>query len=258
MDSPQGVTRAILVVLDGLRADAAHLFPLPHLTALARRGAYTFAGRTVSPSITSAAMTSLFTGVSPHVHGIRSDLWGMPRPAGPLTLLAPLLRRSGLTVRGFMAALPPVYRGLGARMASRAGIDATFRGDNAHEILDTARLTLIGPEPGLTILHWPDADRAGHAQGWTSPAYVGAARVLDDALDRLVRMTGVLDDPGTILIAMADHGGGGAQARNHESAHPLDVTIPIVVAGGQVAWGELAPFRFPARTFPRRLPGHWA
>ena len=50
----------------------------------------------------------------------------------------------------------------------------------------------------------------------------------------LVDALGVLDDPATLLIAFADHGGGGAVARDHNSAHPLDTTIPLILAGGQV------------------------
>jgi arylsulfatase A-like enzyme len=43
-----------------------------------------------------------------------------------------------------------------------------------------------------------------------------------------------LDDPTTLLIALADHGGGGATLKHHDSAHPLDTTIPVMLAGGAV------------------------
>ncbi|MFP5356117.1 MAG: hypothetical protein ACLGIK_13375, partial [Gemmatimonadota bacterium] len=43
------------------------------------------------------------------------------------------------------------------------------------------------------------------------------------------------------LVALADHGGGGAVARDHDSTHPHDRTIPLVLAGGDVVSGELAP-----------------
>ena len=42
-------------------------------------------------------------------------------------------------------------------------------------------------------------------------------------------------------IALADHGGGGAVATHHNSAHPLDTTIPIFMAGGAGCRGEMTP-----------------
>ncbi len=242
MDSPQGITRIILVVLDGLRADAIPLFPLPHLGALARKGAATFAGRTVQPSITAAAMTSLFTGVAPHVHGVKTDRFGIPRASEPLTLLPRLLRDNGFPVHAFLHAIPRPYRGAAARVGQHLGACISTTGENATEILDAALPTLATQRRGVTFIHWPDADRAGHAHGWASTQYRRAARDMDHAIDRLVReTTGVLDDPSTLLIAFADHGGGGAVPRDHNSQHPLDTTIPIVLAGGQVVIGELAP-----------------
>jgi phosphopentomutase len=49
-----------------------------------------------------------------------------------------------------------------------------------------------------------------------------------------------LTDPATLLIALADHGGGGAVPNHHNSEHPLDRTIPLMLAGGAVHRGELA------------------
>ena len=88
MQRPSGITRVILVILDGLRADAIPLFPLPHLQRLALNGAYTLAGRTVLPSITASALTSLLTGVPPRVHGVVSEQIAGHR--SPRTPLAPL------------------------------------------------------------------------------------------------------------------------------------------------------------------------
>ncbi|HEY4099608.1 MAG TPA: alkaline phosphatase family protein [Gemmatimonadales bacterium] len=241
MESPQGITRVVLVVLDGLRADSAPLFPLPNLHALARRGAATFEATTVQPSITASAMTSLFTGVSPWIHGIQSDRFALPRPRQPLTFLPRLLRDHDRPVHAFIHDIPRAYRGLAARMAEHLGVTLSLHGQTAAEILDGALPQLQSPDGGVTFLHWPDADRAGHAHGWTSREYAGAARDLDASLGRLIAVLDPFDDPGTVVVAFADHGGGGRETHNHESRHPLDVTIPIVIAGGQVVTGELAP-----------------
>lgn len=234
MRSPHGITRVVVVILDGLRADAIPLYPLPRLRHMAERGAYTLAGQTVRPSITPAALASLLTGAPPRIHGIESDRLLVNRARGPLLPLPALLSRHGVAVRAFRGTLPPLTRGVAARVTARLGIEASFQGHTADQILEAALPSLARHEPGVTILHWLDADRAGHAQGWGSPAYARAARQLDEALGRLLDAAAVEDDPATLLIALADHGGGGAVARDHNSAHPLDTTIPILLAGGAV------------------------
>jgi arylsulfatase A-like enzyme len=47
----------------------------------------------------------------------------------------------------------------------------------------------------------------------------------------LSELTGVADDEETLLVALADHGGGGETPREHESNHPVDTTIPRIIAG---------------------------
>lgn len=234
MRTPSGISRVIVVIMDGLRADAIPLFPLPHLRRLAERGSYTLAAQTVRPSITPAALGSFLTGVAPHDHGVESEriLRGTPRMA--LTPLPTLLRRHEVPVRAFREALPPLTGGVAARVTERLGIDATFAGKRADEVLDGALRSLRGRDPGLSILHWLDADRAGHARGWGSPEYATAARRMDATLGRLLDDVEPHQDPESLLIVFADHGGGGRRARDHDSAHPLDTTIPIILAGGRV------------------------
>lgn len=237
-DSP--VSRVIVVVLDGLRADAIPLFQLRQLERLAGVGRATFHATTVTPSVTAAAMASLFTGADPARHGLLSDRFHIPRRIASVEPLPRLLQRASIPTFTFMARLPFGYGRLAARMAQVVGVTrATFEGNGASAILASARSSLVREQRGLLVLHWPDADRAGHAEGWTSPAYRAAARALDETLGALDTMTGASSDPDTLLIAVADHGGGGDVANNHESAHPQDRRIPLLLAGGRVIPGDL-------------------
>lgn len=234
------IRRVIVVVLDGLRSDAIDAFALDGLRRLAACGAHTRAARTVAPSVTAAAMGSLLTGVRPERHGLTSDRFHIPRSRGPVAPLPRVLHEGGYVTAACLADVPLLYRRIARGLARRLGVARpSFSGDGAHAILETARPWLSSQRSGLLLFHWPDADRAGHAMGWMSPAYAAAARRMDDALQDLVRWTGVASDPSTLLVALADHGGGGASPRDHDSAHPLDRTIPIVLAGGAVAPGRL-------------------
>ena len=73
MQSQSGVSRVVVVVLDGLRPDAIGSFRLTAMAELMAGGAWTLDATTVSPSVTVAAITSLLTGVSPDTHGLKGD-----------------------------------------------------------------------------------------------------------------------------------------------------------------------------------------
>jgi len=229
----------VVVILDGLRADAIPLFGLPVLGGLASRGAATFGARTVSPSITNAALTSLLTGVGPAVHGLASDRIALPPDPRRLTPLPKVLRAGGVPTLGFRGGLPFAFRGIGKRIAQGLGAEISFGGSCASEILDRALPSLGRESSGMWLLHWPDADTVGHASGWSSQAYLKAALEYDVMVGRLLRETGALRDPGTVLILLADHGGGGRVAKDHASDHPLDTSIPLIIAGGQVRQADL-------------------
>lgn len=233
------VRRVIVVVLDGLRPDAIPRFGLHHIGGLVQRGAGTMLGRTVSPSVTACAMASLFTGAAPERHGLQSERFHLPRATGQIDPLPRLLAAHGLPTQAFLRRMPLLFVGIAHQIAKRLGVTKpTFRGETCQEILDHATPALRGQAAGLLLMHWPDCDRIGHEHGWMSEPYAEAARQMDAAMGRLLAALD-LQDPGTLLIALADHGGGGAVKDHHNSEHPLDRTIPIVLAGGAVRRGDL-------------------
>lgn len=229
------IRRAIVVVLDGLRPDAIAEFDLANLRQLMRCGASSLAATTVTPSLTWPALTSLLCGLPPQTHGIVADSLHVPRPKSQLQPLPELLGTGGYPSAAFMGAIPSLYRGIASRIAKGLGFaEARFTGENAAGVLEAARSTLRTQRRGLIFLHWADADRVGHEHGWMSAAYGDAARRLDSALGTLVSWTGIHADPHTLLVALADHGGGGVDPRHHEETHPLNVTIPLALAGAAV------------------------
>ncbi len=237
---PTPIRRVILLVLDGLRPDAIPRFGLLHTAALARGGASTMLGRTVTPSVTACAMASLLTGAAPERHGLRDTRFRIPAPTGPLDPLPRLLARHDLPSSAFLARVPMLLSGVAHRIATHLGVGAArFSGRTANDILAAATATIRTQRRGLILLHWPEGDRAGHDHGWMSDGYADQVRGMDREVGRLAQLAD-LADPATLLIALADHGGGGAVIDHHDSTHPLDQTIPIILAGGAVRRGELA------------------
>jgi arylsulfatase A-like enzyme len=89
---------------------------------------------------------------------------------------------------------------------------------------------LVDARPNLLFVHLLDPDRAGHDEGWMSPAYGRAVREVDAGIARLLDASRTAFGAGQYaVIVTADHGGHG---RNHGSDDPRDVTIPWI------AWGQ--------------------
>ena len=239
MELLEPIRRVVVVVLDGLRADAIDTFALATLTRLRGAAAHCTA-TTVEPSVTWAVMTTLMTGVSPTIHGVVSDSIHLPRPLIELSPLPALLGSAGLPTTAILASIPRIFRGVASAIGRRLGIGhLRFVGSGADDILESARDRLASQRRGLIFLHWPDADRAGHDHGWMSPQYRRAARTLDNALGSLLYELDLDSDPDTLLIALADHGGGGVDPRDHESDHPHDRIVPLFVAGARAIHSDI-------------------
>lgn len=241
MSTPAAIRRVIIVVLDGLRPDAIDAFDLSNIRALASSGASTMSARTVSPSCTWPAMTSLLSGMPPETHGILRDSPHVPRPKTTLEPLPTLLSQAGYPTAVFMRALPALYRGTARLIARGLGFaEARFAGTTAEEVTMAASKNLCSQGRGLIVLHWADADQAGEGHGWMTPQYGDACRRLDSALGLLTKLTSCASDPHTLLIALADHGGGGVTVNDHSEEHPLNWTIPLILGGGAVRSTRLA------------------
>ena len=59
------VNLVVLFVIDGMRPDGLQQADTPHIDNVFQRGAYTYTARTVMPSGTLPAHTSMFRGVGP-------------------------------------------------------------------------------------------------------------------------------------------------------------------------------------------------
>jgi arylsulfatase A-like enzyme len=179
-------------------------------------------------------MATLLTGAAPERHGMQSERFQLPRSRGPVDPVAKELSNSSLPSSFFMPRVPFLMRGIASRLATALGLgEFRHHGVNADEVLAAARRNLETQRRGLIMLHWLDADRAGHSHGWMSPAYGEAAQRMDAALGALEESVD-LSDPATLVIALADHGGGGGTLKHHDSAHPLDTTIPVMLVGGAI------------------------
>lgn len=228
--------RTLLVIVDGLRPDAITPAHMPALTELMSLGWQARSATTVRPSITVSALTSLASGVGPDRHGITTPrLPALGRLRG-LRFLPLELRRLGVETTVILPALGPSTRWLAGTLLRLGGV-ARLRTASATpaRLMESALAHLAGNAgPEFVVVYLNETDLAGHAWGWMSPAYLRAAAAVDRAVEPLSR---VVEDPETLLIVTADHGGGGVHPTDHDAPHPLNDGIPVALVGGQIPPG---------------------
>ena len=232
--------KIVLVVIDGLRPDAITSDRMPALSGLLRRGWRAEAAVTVRPSVTVAALTSLATGVSPERHGLcDARLQSLGRVRG-LKPLPQELRRIGVQTSVVTAQLSGSTRWLAGALLRLGGVTRLVPAPPAPGVLMDVGLRHLARNPGreLVVVYLNDADLAGHAWGWMSPAYLQAAAVIDRALARLNLLA---EDPETLVVLTADHGGGGVLSQDHDHPHPVNDAIPVGMLGGRVMPGLVSP-----------------
>jgi hypothetical protein len=225
-----------MVVIDGLRPDAITAERMPVLAALAKRAWRADAAGTVRPSITVAALTSLGTGVSPERHGLRSAGLGSLTRLRGLRPLPTELKRLGIETTIVMPELSGGPRWIAGALLRLGGATRLIMAPPAPAQLMEAAMRHLAQHKAqeFVVAYMNDADLAGHAWGWMSPAYLQAAATIDRALTRLAPL---IDDPEVLLIITADHGGGGVLAQDHDHPHPVNDAIPLLLLGGRVVPG---------------------
>lgn len=203
---------AIVWVVDGLGVHNLNA-RAGHARFLTASRAKKDAARTVFPSTTAAALTSLLTGTTPGEHGIVGyrarvpgtdevlnqlrgwDNEGLPRTFQRATPLASSLGRP------FFAVSKREYAGTGFTDVTLG--DAQFHGaeDLVERVATAAELAARNPG-SLTYLYAPELDSAGHRHGWESDEWIAVLERVDAAARQLAAAV----DRETGVLVTSDHG----------------------------------------------------
>jgi arylsulfatase A-like enzyme len=229
----------IVISIDGLRADAIENAGAETLQRLMREGSYSLEATTIMPSITLPSHTSMLTGATPEMHGIR---WNDERVEEEGHVATPTMfavaRQAGYHTAAFFS--KPKFQhlmvpgtldyGQAPEGSGRWYVGHTV--ESVEKYLDTSR-------PNLLFVHIGEPDYAGHTVGWGTMVYRWAVRRADGGVKRVLRKADATFGRGNYtVIVTADHGGHG---RTHGTEAKEDVTIPWITWGKGVEAGTVLP-----------------
>jgi 2,3-bisphosphoglycerate-independent phosphoglycerate mutase len=241
--TPRLSRRVVLIVIDGLGADEAHL---PYLDELRARGVAATA-RVPYPTISRPNYVTILTGVPPRDSGVRAN-----RVDTPVAVDTIMDRVQAAGLRVATASDFGNLMSLFARHSDTLDVRWIEHGTHlsppppvtwpADEVVRVPTLAALGPAiaelaagdaafvPVLVL----DVDRAGHASG-IGPEYRAAAQGVDAMLR--VAFAG-LDLARDTVIITADHGHvapGGHGGDEREVSN-----VPLVLAGAGIVPGSVA------------------
>ena len=251
--------KAVLFLVDGMRADALAATQTPTMDKMMKNGSYTLSARTVMPSVTLPSHASLFFSVPTTRHGILTNTWHPM--ARPLPGLFDALHKKDLTCASF-------YNWEQLRdLSSPGALAASFMlsnldqpvGEADFELTRFALDWLTTHDFDFAFIYLGQTDEVGHSQSWMSESYLESIT----AADICMRMVMEVLPPETNYFVTADHGG---HDQHHGTPMKEDMTIPILAMGPDVPHGkelgggcsimDIAPTI--ARLFDVKIPRQWS
>jgi hypothetical protein len=224
------MARCVVLLVDGLQPDAIRPPVAPSLSALAADYSHAAFALTVRPSATVPALLSLTTGVGPATHQLTEPGIAALRRLSNLRPLPKELAAVRMPTVVVAGAIKPTEVPVARVLSSFAGVTRFVATAGPARHVAAAALGRLRFIPhGLVFVYVNDCDRAGHAQGWMSRAYLDAVREVDVAVGML---RGCVAD--SLFVVLADHGGGGVAPTDHDRPHPVNDRIPLLLAGPRV------------------------
>ena len=222
--------RVILIVIDGCRADRFAEARTPFLDSLAAEGVVAADMRTVYPARTVTAFTSMLTGATPRIHGMRSNF--VPSLGAKCESIFGVLEQRGM--RGRLAGIAHLVDSFGEQTVETVTA-VTPNEEIDHALVARAREILDRDDPELLVLQTLSVDQTGHSRGSYYPEYVERIEATDRLLEDFIgwcREEGYLD--GATVMVTSDHGQGRGIGGHGHLTEP-EKRVPFI------AWGEGVP-----------------
>ena len=240
-----------IISIDGGNPDVIQRSAMPMLKELAQAGAHTWRAKTIIPTITLPAHTSMLTGVGVDQHKITWNNWSPTNGVVRVPTIFWTAKQAGLSTAMFVGKekfrhllQPGTVDEFGFNRAAAQVVTKSDSGGPgmkkegnvfAKEVATDAADYILKRKPNLCFIHFADPDTVGHEFGWGSPEQIKSFGDTDAGLEivvKAIRKAGMAER--SVIIVSADHGGHG---KGHSQGTPDDVHIPWIVWGQGVKGG---------------------
>ena len=250
----------VIVSIDGFNPEGLALLgkaSAPHLTQIAQRGASTMNARTSRDSTkTLPNHTGMLTGREingAHGHGVDFNDDNGSTLAADTGAYVPgifdVAHDRGLRTAFFAEKDKFTYllrswdsvHGAADMTGDDNGADKIDHWNiaDAAQIVSEATSLIEAQHTDVIFVHLASADRAGHAHGWLSDAYLTALASVDGSIGTIRTAVDASKRPATLIVT-SDHGGPRGNTKHSDNSRLANVRIPFMVYGDAVpAPGDL-------------------
>ena len=236
----KSLPQILVIGIDGLGAHGIELAKTPVLDEMMNKGAYSLAARTVVPSSSGPAWTSIITGATVERHGVGNNSWTVESKT-----LEPVIKGDHNmfpTIFGEIrkndpeAVIGAVYHwGTLVNFIEKDVCDLSISAESEDIATQKACDFLASKNPNFTFVHLDLVDHGGHHGGYRSDEYVKSVEKADSLVGVFVdKLTETKQIEKMIILIVADHGG---LEKKHGGSSPDEMIIPFIIYGKGVKKG---------------------
>lgn len=230
----------VVIGIDGLGAHGIKMSKTPVLNGLMANGSWSLEARTVMPSVSGPAWSSILTGATVERHAIGNNGWIVDQK-----VLEPVFKGDHNmfpTIFGEIrkhlpqAVTGAIYHwGDFGNFIEKGVCDISKPGSDEDV---TTKLTcdfLADKAPLFTFIQLDNVDHGGHHGGYRSDEYLKSVEKADSLVGVIVnqlKKAGLYEK--TVIFIVADHGGIGT---GHGGSTPDEMIVPLIICGKGIKKG---------------------
>jgi len=232
--------KVLVIGIDGLGAHGVGMAKTPHLDELMKNGSFSLASRTVVPSSSGPAWSSMITGTTVDRHGIGNNSWTVdnktlePVYKGEHNMFPTIFGETRKHLPDAVIGAVYHWKSFG-NFIERDVCDFSIPCESEDDATEKACNFLAEKHPDFMFVHLDNVDHGGHGGGYRSEEYAESIEKADSLtgvfLDKLQK-TGLLDK--TVIFIIADHGG---FEKKHGGTTPDEMIVPLIISGKGVKKG---------------------
>jgi len=239
-NNPVDLPHVLVIGIDGLGAHGVGMAQTPIMDEMIKNGAYSLEARTVMPSVSAPAWSSMFTGTTVDRHGVGSNSWRVDNK-----VLVPVYKGKYdmfPTIFGEIrdnypeAKIGAVYHwGSIGNLIEKDVCDFSVHCETEDETTQKACELLAENKPNFMFVHLDHVDHAGHHGGYRSEEYAQSVEKADSLIDvfmQTLQKINLLEK--TTVFVIADHGG---INNGHGGSSPDEMIVPLFIYGKDVKRG---------------------